>query len=277
MVRLTFYIILALFFAFGAAWISSNPGQVLITWQGWEVRFSIAVFIMLAIFYFLIIWSVLKLYKWLNIATYLGNPKRLAAKRQKANLDLDHAWSAYALGDYKEAIKFALRAKSKLGEDHNILRLLASATEASGETNNPYLETLGKSPQSAPWVQKQQLDHYIQDKSWEAALPLVNSMLETHTSNGYLLKMAFLLLARLGKWPESYQALQNALQVKGAIVPSEKGHLKAVIEYCLALEKKAGGQKTESHALLKAALKNDSSFAPAALLSAQLYIEQNDK
>jgi len=124
MIRLTFYIILSLVIALAAAWIASNPGQLQITWQGWEVRLSTTTFIALVILYSVAIWALLRLLKWLNIISYFSNPKRLAKKRADANRDLDHAYSALALEDHEEALKFGLRAKAKIGQDNNILRLL---------------------------------------------------------------------------------------------------------------------------------------------------------
>ena len=273
MIRLTFYMITALLISLAAAWVASNPGQIVITWQGWEIRSTIAVFIFLAFLYTAAIWAFLRLLKWLNISSYLGSPQRLAAKRQKGELDLDRAWSALALGDHSQATKMGLRAKSKLGEDHNVLRLLASATKQSGKVENPYFEALKKEPQSAPWVLKHELDHLIECKSWEEALPVAERMLIEHPDNGELLEIRFSLLVRLGRWFEANEALKS----KGGFTSLQKGHLKAVIEYCLALEEKAAGKKTEAQTLTRSALKNDATFAPAAILSARLYLEQGDQ
>ncbi len=273
MIRLTFYIITALFISLVIAWVASNPGQIIITWQGWEVRSTIAVFIFLIILYTAAIWAFLRLLKWLNISSYLDSPKRLAAKRRKGGIDLDQAWSALALGDHDQATKMGLRAKSKLGEDHNVLRLLASAAKQSGKIDNPYFEALKKAPQSAPWALKQELDQLIELKSWEEALPIAEIMLSEHPDNKNLVEVRFLLLARLGHWYDAREALKG----KGKISPSLKGHLIAVVEYCLALEEKAAGKKNEAQALTKSALKNDAKFAPAAILSARLYLEQGDQ
>ena len=277
MIRLTIYIILAIMLALGAAWMTTNPGQILITWQGWEVRFSMAVMVLLVLFYTVMLWFTVWLFKKLNISTYFTDPKRLAAKRKKGENDLDLAWSAFALEEYKAAIKFGLRAKSKLGENGSVLRLLASATSKIGESKNPYLDALKASSASMVWVDKQQLDHYLYQRSWGDAAPLVQKMLDSHPNNKELLKLAFLLLARLGNWQEAKLALLNARREKGAMTPSMYKHYSAVIDYCLAQEKKAAGSKMESLNLLKSSLKSDPMFAPAALSAARLYIEQDDR
>lgn len=277
MIRLTFYIILAVALAYCAALISSYAGQVLITGQGWEIRFSTAILVVLVILYTLLIWFVSRLIKWLNIASLFNSPQRLAAKREKAEADIDLAWSALVLEDYDEAIKLGKRAKSKLGNDHNVLRLLATASQYKGEKQNPYLETLKISPQSATWVQKKELDLLMQQKSWNAASDLVKTMLLNHPKNPLLLGLRYSLAARLGQWQEAYEYLQDALSEKGAIKAEDKGHLKAVLEYCLALEEKAAGKRPESLTKSKTALKNDATFSPAAALAARVYIEQGDK
>jgi len=277
MIRLTAYIILALIIALSAYWISSNPGQMLITWQGWEIRFSTAVMIFLAVIYTGLIWALLWLARKLNVSAFFSNPKRLAAKRAKGESDLDQAWSCYALADYKEAIKFGLRAKSKLGENGSVLRLLARSTADMGESKNPYLDRLKDSATSSVWVLKQELDRYLDQKSWAEAKALVHDMLVSHPRNPSLLKLDFLLSARLGDWQEAKKTLQIAAKEKATLGPSEQKHYNAVIDYCLALEEKAAGNKAESLKLAKSALKYDPSFAPAALSAARLYIEQDDK
>ena len=273
MIRLTLYIVTALSISLIAAWVASNPGQIIITWQGWEIRTTIAVFIFFIVLYTAAILASLKLLKWLNILSYLSSPQRLAGKRKKGALDLDQAWSALALGDHEQAIKMGLRAKSKLGEDHNVLRLLASATKQSGKIENPYFEALKSAPHSAPWVLKQELDQLIELKSWEEALPIANKMLSERPGNRYLAEVQLMLLAHLGLWHDA----KEALNLKGGISPSQKAHLKAMVEYCIALEEKAAGRKIEAQALTKSALKKDPKFGPAAILSARLYLEQGDQ
>lgn len=275
MIRLTGYIVLAVFIALCAAWVSSNPGEVLIDWQGWEVRFSVTVFVFMALFYAFLIWALLWLTRRLNIFAFLHSPKRLAAIRAKAESELDQAWSEYALGDYKQAIKFGLRAKAKLRDDHNVLRLLASATLKLGEAKNPYMEKLAASKKSAVWTQTQELETKLEQKLWQGAKTLVQKMLLTHPGNHYLLELDFLLSARLGDWQLASVALQNALKQKGVI--KKRAHYRAVIDYLLALEEKAAGKRVETLDLLKSSLKNEPSFSPAALSAARYYIEQDDK
>lgn len=276
MIRLTFYIILSLIIALGAAWLASNPGQFLITWQGWEVRFSTTTFISLVIIYSFAIWLFLRLLKWLNIISYFSNPKRLAKKRARATLDLDHAYSALALGNHEEALKFGLRAKAKIGQDNNILRLLSLATQASeNNKNNPYLKALKASPEASAWANMEELNIYLQQKSWSSALELVQEMLLAHPKSKSLLELHFFLLARLSKWSQAHIQLLQAIKEK-AIQKSAQGHLKAVLEYCCALEEKAGGRHEKSINLLNSALKNDPDYSPAALLMVRLYMEQNE-
>jgi len=277
MIRLTGYIVLAVTVALCAAWVSSNPGQVLITWQGWEVRFSVIVFVFMALLYSFVIWGFLWLIKRLNIFAFLASPKRLAAKRAKAESDLDQAWLEYALGDYKQAIKCGLRAKAKLGDDHNVLRLLASATQKLPDEKNPYMEKLAGLTTSAVWAKKQELDQNLAQKQWVEAKTLVQNMVVSHPKNHQLLELDFLLSARLGDWQKANAALLSAIKYKSSITLKNKKRYKAVIEYCLSMEEKAAGKKPETLDLLKSSLKSDPSFSPAALLAARCYLELDDK
>ncbi|MEZ5757739.1 MAG: heme biosynthesis HemY N-terminal domain-containing protein [Emcibacteraceae bacterium] len=277
MIRLTFYSILAVIIALAAAWISASPGQVLITWQGWEIRFSVAVMVFLLVLYTIFFWFLVWFIKKLNIVAYFTDPRRLHAKRKKGDNDLDQAWSAFALEDYKEALKLGLRAKSKLGETGGVLRLLASTTIKLNSGENPYLEALRKIPSSVAWVEKQELDSLIEQKAWDKLGPLIKDLLTHYPKNKNLLKLNFLVTARLGNWQSAKVALNSAIEQKNVFNQEEQKHYQAVIDYCLSLEEKAAGNKVESINLLKASLKYDPAFSPAATSAARSFIERDDK
>jgi HemY protein len=63
---------------------------------------------------------------------------------------------------------------------------------------------------------------------------------------------------------------------KPLFAKDELKHIKAVIDYALALEDKAAGKKSDALNLLKSSLKNDPSYAPAALAAIKTSIEQGD-
>ncbi|MDG1707383.1 MAG: heme biosynthesis HemY N-terminal domain-containing protein [Emcibacteraceae bacterium] len=276
MIRLTFFSILGIIIAYSAYWVSANPGDILITWQGWEIRLSVAVSVMLLILYTALLFVVLKILKWLNISALLGSPKRLAAKRAKGQKMLDQAWGAFALDDFDLALKYGLRAKASLEDDHNVLRLLAKATQMKGKETNPYLDALKLSPGNEAWVKRQELTDLIAHKSWQQALSTIHSLLENYPKNAFLLKENVLISARLSDWGQAKEAIAKAEKERNSLPKKDINHFKAVIDYALALEEKAAGRKDKSLSLLKTALKLDPNFAPAALASAKIYIEQAD-
>lgn len=276
MIRLTSFSILGIIIALCAYWVNANPGQVLLNWQGWEIRFSVSVLVLLVFLYTAMLFLLIKLLRWLNIFTFFSNPKRLAAKRAKAENLLDQAWGSYALGDYGLALKQGLKAKSANGEDHNVLRLLAKTTQKTDGEENPYLEKLKLSPGNKIWVHKQTLDSYLSQKNWLAAKAVVLLMLEEHPKNSNLLKKSILLNARLSDWKASKQSIALMEKNKSLFAKDDLKHIKAVIDYAVALEEKAAGKKTEAISLLKSSLKNDPSFSPASLTVIKTYIEQDD-
>ena len=152
---------------------------------------------------------VLKLLRWLNIANFLSNPKRLATKRAKAENLLDQAWGSYALGDFELALKQGQKAKSANGENNSVLRLLAKVTQKLEKDENPYLEKLKLSSGNNIWVHKQDLNKHLQDKNWPAAKEIVSLMLEEHPKNPYLLKEAILLNARLSDWENAKNSISS--------------------------------------------------------------------
>ncbi|MCC3861868.1 tetratricopeptide repeat protein [Pseudemcibacter aquimaris] len=276
MIRLTIFTVIGISLALVAAWIAANPGDVLISWQGWEIRFSVAVSVMLLVLYTAALLFTLKILKWMNISALLGSPKRMVAKRAKADKMMDQAWGAYALDDYDNAIKHALRAKGAIGENTEILRFLASATEKLGKDKNPYFEKLALSEENQIWTGKIKLEKLIKNKNWPAATSLITTLREQAPKNAWLLEQYIYASARTGNWQETLDAIKVAEKQKGVISPATLKNIKAATEYALALEKKAGGKKQECASLLKSALKLDPAFSPAALALAKLHLEQND-
>lgn len=276
MIRLTVFSIFGIAIALCAAWISANPGDILISWQGWEIRFSVAVFVMLMIVYTAAMLLFLKILRWMNISALLGSPKRMAAKREKAEKMMDQAWGAYVLDDYEGAIKFALRAKNTIGESNEILRLLASATNALGKDKNPYFEKLQTQENNKVWTGKIKLKKLLEQKDWSCAKSQITLLREHAPKNPWLLEQYIYTSARTSNWQETSNAISLAEKQRGVMKPAQLKALKAATQYALALEEKARGNKTECASLLKAALKSNPAFSPAALALAKLNLEQGD-
>ena len=278
MIRLFLYALIATFIALFASWVFSNPGQIFMQWQDWEIRLTFALFIVLLIFYTAFILFFDRFIRWLKESLQLNSPKRLARKRELGQLELDQAWSLLVLDDFTQAVKLGKSAQSKLGtKDTNVLRLLASATKYMKGGSNPYMNQLKQSKKAAIWVYKQDLDDLIAKKSWGKALNAVESMLDIYPKNSFLLDMKFSLYAKQSKWNEAAESLAQAHKVSGTYTQPRYKHLKAVIDYCRALEEKAGGRKAESLELARSAIKNDPEFIAANLFAARLFIERNER
>ena len=110
MIRLFLYALIATFIALFASWVFSNPGQILMQWQDWEIRLTFALFIVLLIFYTAFILCFDRFIGWLKESLQLNSPKRLARKRELGQLELDQAWSLLVLDDLTQAVKQAKSA-----------------------------------------------------------------------------------------------------------------------------------------------------------------------
>jgi HemY protein len=264
MIRLTFYILLAVLIAVAASWIAAHPGEVILNWQGWELRMPFAMVITLTLLYTGLLWLLFKLISSLKNISPLKNPARQADKRVKGLKELDLGWSALTLDDRSAALKHARRAKNLLEGETGPLMLLAQAETTNGRKQ--YLAELEKHQETSAWVKKHQLEALMEEDNFAGALLIAKEIEENYPASRWVKHKIFDLEARLGRWEEAEQSLQNAVKSL-AISPEEKKHFSAVLDYNQAMERHAAGDKDAALALSQTALNNDPSFIPAAIFT----------
>lgn len=263
MIRLGLYLTLAIALALGAVWFADQPGSLQITWRGWEVRMTVAVFCLLALLYTLLCLSLYKLYRWFRTDNPLTSPKRQASRRKKGQAELDLGWSALCIHDQAAAIKHGKKARGLLPKENGPLHLLLAA---SGDADNQeYLDLLSDNPSSQMLALKHRLDRALADHETQNAHNILLKMQELKPTSPWISQRLFDILTRLGSWAEAAQELTKMAKAKTLEAPEQK-RLSAVINYAQALEADLAGQKKSAHDFCRQALKNDPAFIPAALL-----------
>jgi len=273
MIRLSLYICIGLIIALGAAWIAAHPGQILLQWQAWEIRLSLATFIALFILYTLGFFAVLRL---LGAARHL-NPLNSAARQEKRRLkgeqELASGWSALSIGDQNKAQKMVRRAKAHLGEQPSVLMLSSQAAE--GEDKRKLLDQLNQHDDSRVFALRGLLDLARQKEDWPIALAYANELNDLVPGNKQVLKELLDLKVKSGQWTEATETLKAARKAK-AFEMADADRLAAVLDYTRALEQDVAGHHQAGLDLAQSALKQDPSFMPAAHLAARIAIRLKD-
>jgi HemY protein len=133
MVRLILFLAGVLLLASGLAWLADRPGNLLITWEGYEIETSVfrAVVILAALIGIAIfLWSLLRQI-WSSPALI---SRRLSRRRQQRGLDaLSSGMIAIGAGDRSSATRYAIQARRSLPNEPMTHLLRAQAAQLSGD------------------------------------------------------------------------------------------------------------------------------------------------
>lgn len=269
MIRLGFYITLAILLALGAVWFADHPGLLQLNWQGWEVRMSVAMFILLGFLYTVLCWYLFKLYRWFRTDNPLMSPKRQASRREKGLAELDRGWSALSIHDKAAARNHGKKAQSLLPADNGPLRLLLKA--CTEKDQQKYLDKLNEDANSQMVALTFRLKKNLKDQNSTNACDILRQMHELNPENPWICKNIFDVSTRLGRWAEAAQKLHKLVKAN-VVTAHEQKHLAAALSHSQALEADIAGQKKHARDFAGQALKNDPGFVPAALLLARQYL-----
>jgi HemY protein len=133
MLRLAVFLILIAAAAAGLAWLADRPGEMLINWEGYEVRTSVfhaivALAILLAVV--ILLWSILRGI-WQSPAS-IGN--YFNRRREKRGLEaLSSGMIAIGAGDKSLATRYAIQARKSLPNEPMTHLLRAQAARLAGD------------------------------------------------------------------------------------------------------------------------------------------------
>ncbi len=140
MIRVAGFLAVAALVALGAAWIADRPGEIVMTWQGWQISTSIAVAAL-----FFIASVLLAMLVWTGIRFVLKSPDLVALffrerRRTKGWHAITQGLIAVGTGNIALANRSASDAR-KFADDHPLTRLLAAqAAQLGGEAEKAEAE-----------------------------------------------------------------------------------------------------------------------------------------
>lgn len=216
MIRAIFIFIVIGAIIFAAQWLLDRPGEVSISWQGFEVQESfawgVAVLTMFLIGSLIVVWLLLTVLRspW-TIGKRVGQ-----ARKEKGQHAISLGMVAVAAGDREEARKQSKRA-AKLVPDQPLATLLAAQSaqldgdEKAAET---YFTQLAETPDTAflglrgLWMQA------MKDGRTHEALHFVERAHEEQPDAAWVLEAQLTLQARLGQWEAAAETLEKLAKRK---------------------------------------------------------------
>ncbi len=133
MIRVLIYVVLVFLLAAGFAWLAERPGEMLIVWQGYEIRTSVLIAAMAAATLLVLIALVGAIARAIvqtprSVGQYFG-----ARKRDRGYRALSRGMIAVGAGDPRTARRAAEESRSLLGAEPLVLLLSAQAAQIAGD------------------------------------------------------------------------------------------------------------------------------------------------
>lgn len=202
MVRLILFLVTVLIIASGLAWLADRPGNLLITWEGYQVETSVfraaviaAVLIGLAVF----AWTVLRQI-WSSPALI---SRHLTRRRQQRGLDaLSSGMIAIGAGDRSSATRYAIQARKAIPNEPLTHLLRAQAAQLSGDraTARRIFEAMLASPDTEQLGLRGLYLEAKREGEPEAALQFAERAARLNPRLGWPLEAQFEMQCKAGNW-----------------------------------------------------------------------------
>ncbi|HVC50734.1 MAG TPA: heme biosynthesis HemY N-terminal domain-containing protein [Stellaceae bacterium] len=220
--RVPLALILIAVFVAAATFVANHPGQVEITWQGWQVETSVgvlgvAVLILLAVLGMLgtVVRGLLRLPRaWRR--------RRRERRRRAGYAALANGFAAIAAGDPNEARRAARRATALLDDVPLALALSAQAASLDGdaEAAQAYLAGLVDRPETMLLGLRGLYIEAMRTGDRAAALDLALRAHRLRPNLAWAVEGVLALQLRLGRWEEARDTLAEAARRR--VVPPER-------------------------------------------------------
>lgn len=278
MLRLTIYVILALFVAASVAWWVDYPGEVTINWRVWEIHTSFAALVFIFAGLLGIGLGLQSLWHWLRRDMPLVGENRHLTRQRKGLTYLNQAIVALAAGDGKNARKLVEKAKKRLPPQPMMHVVAAQAAKLSGDKDAARLEFEGlmKDPAAAFLGARGLLVQAVSEGRSREARRLAEKARDLNPKSAWAIKTLFDLQVKATDWDEARKTLEGGKKAK-AFSREEAQKLLATLYYCQAKEADLEGDKKEGRRLVGQALRAKKDFLPAVLMAARLDIDGGEK
>jgi HemY protein len=261
--------------AFGIVWIIDRPGEITLTWQGYQVQTTVAValgVLVLAAVLLALVFGLLRLFFRLPSVMAL---RAKARRRAKGYAALARGMVAVGAGDAKLARRSSAEADRHLDEEPLTLLLAAQASQLNGDrtraetafsklAQDPATRLLGLRGLHVEAQRRgdhEAANHFAHEAHKIAPLPWsAKAVLDRHAAKA--------------QWESALGALESHIAAK--LVDRKTGERqRAVLETAIALDKEQRSPDEALH-LARRALGRAPDLVPAVALAARLYARKGE-
>lgn len=276
MIRFLVFLAVAFAAAFGFVWLAERPGEVVLTWQGYEIQTSV----MAGVVALGAAVLVLMLLLWV-VKSVLDIPGRIARamkgrRRDRGYQALTRGMIAVGSGDVRLARKAAHDARHLLGDESLTLLLSAQSAQIAGDreaARTAFEKLAGNAETRILGLHGLFIEAQRQGETG-AALHFAE---EAHGLPGdapWAGLAVFEYRSRSGDWDGALAALAGN-ESSGAVDKATAKRLRLVLLTGKALELESGSPEDARSAALEAN-RLDPDFAPTAAIAARLLVRAND-
>jgi HemY protein len=276
MIRVLVYLVIVFAVAIGAAWLADRPGEVVLHWQGYEIRTSLllaAAGVLAVMAVIGIVWALFRaiIRAPRSFGTYLGRRRRDRGYRA-----LTTGMIAVGAGDARAARKAADESRTLLGPEPLVLLLTAQAAQLGGDgaAARGSFEALAARPDTRLLGLHGLFVEAERQEQHEAARHFADEAAGATPRVGWAGTALFEYAARDGDWPAAAKALDANLQA-GLVDPKAAPRMRAALLTARAMELEAG-DPDKARALALEAHRLEAGLAPAAIVAARLYARAGD-
>ncbi|MDX1485317.1 MAG: heme biosynthesis HemY N-terminal domain-containing protein [Alphaproteobacteria bacterium] len=266
MPRLILFLLLAVAVAAAAGWFAMAPGQVSLTFRGWQVETTVGVLVLAVAALVIAALAVFAL-----VAKLLAAPRRYRAWRSRRRADkglkaLARGMVAVAAGDAATASREARRADRLM--DAAPLTLLLSAQAAQLEGDETAAETYFREMLARPETEFLGLRGLLLQAGRAgdsaAALAYAGRAAELRPESSWVQRSLFELSVKAGLWADAERALRRAVR-RGAIDRETGARHRAALYLQQSADAERRNFGDEARNLARKARRAAPDFVPAAL------------
>jgi len=276
MIRVLVYLAIVFAVAIGAAWLADRPGEVVLHWQGYEIRTSLllaAAGVLAVMAVIGIVWALLRaiIRAPRSFGAYLGRRRRDRGYRA-----LTTGMIAVGAGDARAARKAADESRTLLGAEPLVLLLTAQSAQLAGDgaAARTSFEALAARPDTKLLGLHGLFVEAERQGQHEAARHFADEASAAAPRVGWAGAALFEYAARDGDWPAAAKALDANVQA-GLVDPATVPPIRAALLTARAMEIETG-DPDKARALALEAHRLDPGLAPAAIVAARLYTRSGD-
>ncbi len=276
MIRLLIFLAIVFLLSLGFVWLVDRPGDVLLTWQGYEIETSL----MAAVIALIAIFIALALLVWLVrlILHAPGNVRRAltARKRDRGYRSLTRGMIAVGAGDTDGARRAASEARKLLGDDPLVMLLAAQTAQITGDPSaaRSNFEQLADNPDTRILGLHGLFVEAERQAEPAAALHFAEEAHHLAPQIPWAGQAVFDYRARGGDFAGALDTLA-ANERAGLIARDRAVRLRAVLLTGKAMELE-GGEPDEARTAALEACKLAADLVPAAVLAARLLTRAGD-